>query len=88
MEGGGKSRWQDPGVFIRATPVRERRFNRVPGFHNAACEDLEVLGAWFRLVENVRATYGVMDSVFYNFDETGFMMGVFCPRLPVTKGAR
>ena len=31
---------------------------------------------WFRLVENMRAKYGIVDSDFYNFDETGFAMGM------------
>jgi hypothetical protein len=30
----------------------------------------------------------VVDANFYNFDETGFMMGVICPRMVVTRSDR
>jgi hypothetical protein len=52
------------------------------------CEDPELIGAWFRLVENIRGKYGVIDGDFYNFDETGFMMGVICPGMVVTRADR
>jgi len=42
------------------------------------CEDSELIGLWFCLIENMRAKYGVLDYDFCNFDETGFIMGVIC----------
>src|SRR5271169_6888736 len=33
----------------------------------------------------MRAKYGVLDCDFYNFDKTGFMMGVICPGMVVTR---
>ena len=36
----------------------------------------------------MRAKYGVVDSDFYNFDETGFMMGQITPRMVVTRADR
>ena len=44
-----------------------------------------MLGAWFRLVENIRAKYGVTDSDFYNFDETGFIIGMICPTMVIIR---
>ena len=35
-----------------------------------------MLIAWFKLVENMRAKYGILDCYLYNFDETGFAMGI------------
>jgi RecB family endonuclease NucS len=52
------------------------------------CEDPELIGAWFRLVDNMRTKYGVLDCDFYNFDETGFMMGIITPRMVVTRADR
>jgi hypothetical protein len=52
------------------------------------CEDPDALSAWFRLVENMRAKYGITDSDFYNFDETGFMMGVICAAMVATRADR
>jgi hypothetical protein len=74
--------------FVQRQPDLKTRFNRVYDFQRALCEDPEILGAWFRLVENMRAKYGVTDSDFYNFDETGFMMGVICPAMVVTRADR
>jgi hypothetical protein len=36
----------------------------------------------------MRAKYGILDSDFYNFDKTGFMMGVICPAMVVTRADR
>jgi hypothetical protein len=35
-------------------------------------------------VKNVIAKYGVVDSDIYNFDETGFMMGIIATGMVVT----
>ena len=32
--------------------------------------------AWFWLVQNTIAKYGILDEDIYNFDETGFQMGM------------
>jgi hypothetical protein len=89
-----KSRGQDPvGTrwaqrFVQRHNELKTRFNRVYNFQRALCEDLELIGAWFRLVENIRAKYGILDCDFYNFDETGFMMGVICASMVVTRADR
>ena len=36
----------------------------------------------------MRAIYGIEDCDFYNFDETGFMMGVICSSMVVTHADR
>ena len=74
--------------FVQRRPDLKTRFNRVYDFQRALCEDPELIGAWFRLVHNIRTKYGVLDCDFYNFDETGFMMGVICPAMVVTHADR
>ena len=74
--------------FVQRQPDLKTRFNRVYDFQRALCEDLELIGAWFQLLHNMRAKYGVLDCDFYNFDETGFMMGVICPAMVVTRADR
>ena len=64
------------------------RFNRTYDFQRALCEDSELISAWFKLVYNMRAKYGIYDSDFYNFDETGFIMGVICASMVVTHADR
>jgi len=43
---------------------------------------------WFRLVENIRAKYRVLDCDFYNFDKTRFMIGIICAVIVVTRADR
>jgi hypothetical protein len=45
--------------FVRRQPDLQTRFNLVYDFQRALCEDNEVIGAWFRLVQNMRAKYGI-----------------------------
>ena len=77
-----------PHRFVKRQPALKTRFNRVYDFQRALCEDPKILGAWFQLVENMRAKYGVLDCDFYNFDETSFMMGVICPAMVVIHADR
>ena len=70
--------------FVQRRPKLKTRFNRVYDFQKALCEDPELISAWFRLVQNMRAKYRILDCDFYNFDETGFMMGIICAAMVVT----
>ena len=49
-----------------------RRYN----YQRAKCEDPMIIRGWFRLVENIIAKYGIWLDDIWNFDETGFMMGI------------
>lgn len=64
------------------------RFSRAYDFQRALCEDPKLLNAWFRLFLNMRDKYGILDCDMYNFDETGFMMGVICPSMVITRADR
>ena len=74
--------------FIARHPELRTRFNRVYDYQRALCEDPELIGGWFRLVGNMRAKYGVHDADIYNFDETGFMMGVISSSMVVSNADR
>ena len=83
---GGKrvgTRWAQR--FVARRPELKTRFNRVYDFQRALYEDPELISAWFRLVENIRAKYGVLDCDFYNFDKTGFIIGVICAIIVITR---
>ena len=73
--------------FVQRRPELKTLFNRAYDFQRVLCEDPEQIRAWFQLVENMRAKYGIQDCS-YNFDETGFMMGVICPAMVVTRADR
>ena len=74
--------------FVQRRPELKMRFSRVYDFQRALCENPETIGAWFRLVENMRGKYGIQDGDFYNFDETGFMMGMIQGTMVVTGSER
>ena len=79
---------QWPYRFIQRREELRTRFSRAYDFQRALCEDPELISAWFRLVFNMRAKYGILDCDLYNFDETGFMMGMICPSMVVTRSDR
>jgi hypothetical protein len=49
------------------------------------CEDREQVEGWFRLVRNTIAKYRIVQDDIYNFDETGFQMGVISTLKVVTR---
>jgi hypothetical protein len=63
-------------------------FSRAYDYQRALQEDPHVLDAWFRLVADMCAKYGIQDCDFYNFDETGFLMGMIRPGMVVTRSDR
>ena len=60
------------------------RFIRKYDYQRAKCEDLKVICEWFAFVYNVKVKYGILDDDLYNFDETGFMMGIIIVIMVVT----
>ncbi|KAM3065353.1 hypothetical protein ACMFMF_011947 [Clarireedia jacksonii] len=43
---------------------------------------------WFELYRSIREEYGIVDADIWNFDETGFMMGIIYSHMVVTKADR
>jgi hypothetical protein len=74
--------------FTKRRAELQTRFSRAYDFQRALCEDPDIMAAWFELVSNMRAKYGIDDTDFYNFDETGFMMGVITSAPVVTRSDR
>lgn len=60
-------------------------FNCTYDYQRALYKDPKKIGAWFRLVQNMRAKYSIQDADIYNFNETGFMMGMITPSIVVTR---
>jgi hypothetical protein len=64
------------------------RYNRKYDYQRAKCEDPDLIRAWFKLVQNTIAKYGILDADIYNFDETGFQMGVASTAKVITGAER
>jgi hypothetical protein len=70
--------------FVKRQPELRTRYTRRYDYQRAKCEDPKVISEWFALVRNMKAKYGIVDDDVYNFDETGFMMGIIFPGMVVT----
>ena len=74
--------------FVKRQPELRTRFTRKYDYQRALCEDPTIIGNWFELVRNTIAKYGIEESDIWNFDETGFMMGVISSAMMVTTSDR
>src|SRR5437667_9362293 len=70
--------------FVRRRPELYTRFYRKYDYQRAKCEDRKAIGEWFDLVRNMKAKHGILDDDTYNFDETGFMIGIIHVGMVVT----
>lgn len=75
-------------TFVRRRPELRTRFNRRIDYQRVLCEDPDAYRAWFSLVRNIIAKYGIHDDDIYNFDETGFAMGKISAETVVTTSDR
>jgi len=62
--------------FIRRKPELRSRLTRQRDRQRVLCSDPGLITPWFDLVLNIKAKYGILDDDTYNFDETGFTMGL------------
>ncbi|KAE9568023.1 hypothetical protein CGMCC3_g15871 [Colletotrichum fructicola] len=74
--------------FVKRQPQLQTRFYRKYDHKRAQCKDPDAINAWFCLVANTIAKYGIVDSDIYNFDQTGFMMGQIASGMVVTSAER
>ena len=77
-----------PSRFVERNPELQMRYTRSFDFQRALCEDPDAIYAWFRPVANIKAKYRIVDNDFYNFDETGFMIGIIEPSMIVVRAGR
>ncbi|RKL09703.1 hypothetical protein BFJ70_g16619 [Fusarium oxysporum] len=74
--------------FVKRQPELKTRLFRRYDYQRAKCEDPTIIRGWFRLVENTIAKYGIRSDAIWNFDETGFMMGLIMAGMAVTGSER
>ncbi|TVY62375.1 hypothetical protein Focb16_v004072 [Fusarium oxysporum f. sp. cubense] len=74
--------------FVKRQPELKTRFQRRYDYQRARCEDPTIIRNWFRLVQNTIAKYGIRSDDIYNFDETGFMIGMIGSGIVITDAER
>ena len=77
-----------PNNFVKRQPELRVRLTRQQDRQRVLCEDPEVIRPWFELLHRTKEKYGILDKDTYNFDETGFMMGMISARSVVTASER
>ncbi|KAJ3462343.1 hypothetical protein MRS44_007129 [Fusarium solani] len=74
--------------FVTRHKELKTRFFRKYDYQRAKCEDPTVIRKWFQLVANTIAKYGIRSDDIWNFDETGFLMGMIASGMVVTGAER
>lgn len=67
---------QWPYRFVRRRPEIKTRMSRGLDYKRAKMEDIPIMQKWFTVIEGTIAQYNIQPSDMYNFDKTGFMMGI------------
>jgi adenine-specific DNA methylase len=75
-------------TFVKRRPKLKVKFNQKYDYKRALCEDPEIIQGWFRLIENMKAKYGILNNDTYNFNKTGFIIGIISTGAVVTASER
>ena len=70
--------------FIKRHNDLQTKFNRKYDYQRAKCEDPVLIRGWFKRVQDIKIQYGILNDDTWNFDETGFQMGVIATAKVVT----
>ena len=65
-----------PSRYINRALDLKTRYTRSYDAQRAKCADPVLIQGWFNLVRNTITKYGIVNEDIYNFDETGFAMGL------------
>ena len=71
-------------TFVKRHSNLQSKFNRKYDYQCAKCEDPVLIRSWFKHVQDMKIQYGILDDDVWNFDETGFQMGVIATARVVT----
>jgi Tc5 transposase DNA-binding domain/helix-turn-helix, Psq domain len=74
--------------LVQRHKTLKSQYNRKYDYQRAKCEDPAIIRPWFELVYNTIGKYGILDTDIYNFDETGFQMGVISTAKVITGAER
>jgi hypothetical protein len=74
-----------PSTFIQRRPELRTRFSRRYDYQRALNEDPKSLRQWFSTVQSIINEKGIQPEDIYNFDETGFAMGLIANQKVVTR---
>jgi predicted HTH domain antitoxin len=71
--------------YVKRHPELDSRFSRRYNYNRAKCEDPKIIMEWFELVQKTICDYGINSDDIYNFNETGFAMGITATAKVITR---
>ncbi|KAI9041941.1 Pogo transposable element [Aspergillus affinis] len=71
--------------FIKRQDRLKTRYTRHYDYRRAKCEDPQIIQVWFNCVQITIMQHGIAQEDIYNFDETGFAMGLVATARVVTR---
>ena len=71
--------------FIKHHDILKSRFSRQYNHQRAKCEDPNIIQEWFNRVQIILMQHGIPYEDIYNFDETGYAMGLVATAKVVTR---
>ena len=72
--------------LIKRRPEIDSKFARKYNYERAKCEDLKIIQEHFDCVQAAISEYGILPEDIFNFDETGFAIGL-CTTVRVIIGS-
>jgi hypothetical protein len=76
VRGGGQVGKKWASNLVRRKSELKPRLTRRRDRQIVLCSNPKIISPWFDLVQDTKRKYGILDEDTYNFDETGFTMGV------------
>jgi hypothetical protein len=70
--------------FLKRNKDLKSKYLRRYNYQRAKCEDPKVIGEFFDAFQKAIIDYGIVDDDIYNFDETGFAMGIIATAKVIT----
>jgi hypothetical protein len=71
--------------FVTALQIQ---YNCKYNYQQAKYKDPTIIRDWFCLIENTIAKYSIQEEDIYNFDKTGFQIGVISTAKVITSAER
>ncbi|KAL2696030.1 hypothetical protein AAEP93_003330 [Penicillium crustosum] len=74
-----------PTQYIKRHPRLSSRFSRKYDYKRALIEDPNIIIEWFKLIERTITQYSITSDNIYNFDESGFAIGISATTKVITE---
>ena len=74
--------------FVKRHQQLQSRYTRRLHYQRAQCEDPFKIGEWFDLIKRTVERHGIQEEDIYNFDETGFSIGIASTTRVITQAQK